>query len=90
MIFYSVTWAYLLSFQGPLGWQSVASAAPAGESIAQRANYFDFVANGNPEFSSISWEAAIQKNIEEELFASSFEVRCCCFFLARNQYFYFI
>ncbi|XXG85857.1 hypothetical protein AAC387_Pa11g0871 [Persea americana] len=59
--------------QGPLGWQSVGGAVPAGESIPQRANYFDFNANGNAEFSSISWESAIHKSIEEELFASSFE-----------------
>ncbi|XXG85305.1 hypothetical protein AAC387_Pa11g0408 [Persea americana] len=60
--------------QGPLGWQSVGVAVPAGESIPQRANYFDFNANGNAELSSISWEAAIHISIEEELFASSFEV----------------
>ncbi|KAM7517827.1 hypothetical protein LguiB_016789 [Lonicera macranthoides] len=54
-----------LYVQGPLGWQSLAGL-PTGESFLLR--NID-----HAEISAISWEAAIQKHIEEELHASSLE-----------------
>ncbi|KAJ4966442.1 hypothetical protein NE237_018291 [Protea cynaroides] len=61
-----------LFVQGPLGWQSL-TGLPAGESILHRDTCFFSSAHDNAEVSGISWEAAIQKNIEEELYASSLE-----------------
>ncbi|XP_058111329.1 uncharacterized protein LOC131254340 isoform X2 [Magnolia sinica] len=59
--------------QGPLGWQSLGGVTHTGESFMHRNSYADSIANENAEIRAISWEAAIQKNIEEELYASSFE-----------------
>ncbi|XP_077212898.1 spatacsin carboxy-terminus protein isoform X2 [Tasmannia lanceolata] len=59
--------------QGPLGLQSISGAAPMGESFLHRDTYFDLTATENAEAAAIAWEAANQKNIEEELYASSFE-----------------
>ncbi|XP_068653693.1 uncharacterized protein [Aristolochia californica] len=56
--------------QGPLGWQSLTGG---GESSARRDIYFDFAGDENTHLSAISWEAAIQKNIEKEVYASSLE-----------------
>ncbi|XP_071914201.1 uncharacterized protein [Coffea arabica] len=54
-----------LYIQGPLGWQSMADL-PIGESYWPR----DL---DDPNISAMSWEAAIQKHIEEQLCASSSE-----------------
>mgnify|MGYP004716382433 CR=1 FL=1 len=58
---------FYTSWQGPLGWQSMADL-PIGESYWPR----DL---DDPNISAMSWEAAIQKHIEEQLCASSSEVR---------------
>ncbi|XAR73263.1 hypothetical protein NMG60_11007174 [Bertholletia excelsa] len=54
-----------LYVQGPLGWQSL-----AGLSMGELQLRDDFV---NAEIDAMSWEAAIQKHVEEELYASSLE-----------------
>ncbi|XP_042492983.1 uncharacterized protein LOC122072667 isoform X2 [Macadamia integrifolia] len=61
-----------LFVQGPLGWQSL-TGSPAGESILHRDTGFFVSAHESAEVSAISWEAAIEKNVEEELYASSLE-----------------
>ncbi|XP_011622566.1 uncharacterized protein LOC18432027 isoform X1 [Amborella trichopoda] len=50
-----------LSVQGPIGRQSFSFANSV------------LGVDSNGEFSAVSWEAAVQKHIEEELYASSFE-----------------
>lgn len=53
-----------LYVQGPLGWQSLESFPPRDVDL--------FVnSNDHADISAISWEAAIQKHVEEELYASS-------------------
>ncbi|GAB4847712.1 hypothetical protein Ancab_026774 [Ancistrocladus abbreviatus] len=61
-----------LFVQGPLGWQLMTDL-PAGEAYLQRD--IDFLVNDGEysEISAMSWEAAIQKQIEQELYASSVE-----------------
>ncbi|KAE7998209.1 hypothetical protein FH972_002775 [Carpinus fangiana] len=59
-----------LYVQGPLGWQSL-SGLPIGESLLDRDTDFFVSADENAEISAISWEATIQKHIEEELYDSS-------------------
>ncbi|XP_062007180.1 uncharacterized protein LOC133724450 isoform X1 [Rosa rugosa] len=58
--------------QGPLGWQSIAGL-PVGGGLLQRD--IDFVLNTDEdvEISALSWEATIQKHIEEELYNSALE-----------------
>ncbi|RVW55231.1 hypothetical protein CK203_067014 [Vitis vinifera] len=56
-----------LYVQGPLGWQSLESFPPRDVDL--------FVnSNDHADISAISWEAAIQKHVEEELYASSLRV----------------
>lgn len=55
--------------QVPLGWQSLSSALSFGASILYREN--NYVFNGNIDgINPISWEAAIQKSVEDELYSS--------------------
>ncbi|XP_010261035.1 PREDICTED: uncharacterized protein LOC104599968 [Nelumbo nucifera] len=61
-----------LFVQGPLGWQSLAGI-PAGESFLHREIGIFINAHESAGLSAISWEASIQKNVEEELYASSVE-----------------
>ncbi|KAF5727678.1 hypothetical protein HS088_TW22G01374 [Tripterygium wilfordii] len=61
-----------LYVQGPLGWQSV-SCLPTGESLLDRDVDFYINAEEHTEISAISWEATIQKHVEEELYDSSIE-----------------
>ncbi|KAG6721774.1 hypothetical protein I3842_03G128800 [Carya illinoinensis] len=56
--------------QGPLGWQSL-SGLPVGESLLDRDIDFFINADEQAEISAVSWEATIQKHIEEELYNSS-------------------
>ena len=67
-------------FQGPLGWQSL-SGPPIGESLLDRDTDFFINADENAEISAISWEATIQKHIEEELYDSSLGVCASSFSL---------
>ncbi|OVA08128.1 Spatacsin [Macleaya cordata] len=61
-----------LFVQGPFGWQSLAGV-PTGESFLHRDINFFINAHENAEVSAMSWEAAIQKSVEKELFGSSLE-----------------
>ncbi|PRQ49064.1 putative spatacsin [Rosa chinensis] len=58
--------------QGPLGWQSIAGL-PVGEGLLQRDIEFVLNTDEDVEISSLSWEATIQKHIEEELYNSALE-----------------
>lgn len=69
--------------QGPLGWQSV-SGLPTGQTIWERDVYFFMNDDDHSEISPISWEATIQKHIEDELYDSSLKVcptydLCICY-----------
>lgn len=59
--------------QGPLGWKSL-SGLPRGEPVLRMD--VDFLVNADEyaEISAMTWEAAIQKHVEEEFYASSPEV----------------
>lgn len=59
--------------QGPLGWQSL-SGLPTGQTIWDRDVYFFMNDDEHSEISPISWEATIQKHIEDELYDSSLKV----------------
>ncbi|XP_023518582.1 uncharacterized protein LOC111782046 isoform X2 [Cucurbita pepo subsp. pepo] len=59
-----------LYVQGPLGWQSI-SGLPTGQALWERDVYFFMNDDEHSEISPISWEAAIQKHIEDELYDSS-------------------
>ena len=59
--------------QGPLGWQSL-SGFHTGEPLLDRDIDFYINADEQNEFNAISWEATIQKHVEEELYHSSLEV----------------
>ncbi|XVE86639.1 hypothetical protein DITRI_Ditri18aG0050700 [Diplodiscus trichospermus] len=61
-----------LYVQGPLGWQSL-SGLPTGESLLDRDIDFYINADERTEINAISWEATIQKHVEEELYHSSLE-----------------
>ncbi|RZC55256.1 hypothetical protein C5167_014133 [Papaver somniferum] len=61
-----------LFVQGPFGWQSLAGV-PTGESFLHRDISYFINAHENGEVSAMSWEVAIQKSVEKELFASSLE-----------------
>ncbi|GMI67631.1 hypothetical protein like AT4G39420 [Hibiscus trionum] len=59
-----------LYVQGPLGWQSL-SGLPTGESLLDRDIDFYINTDEQAEINAISWEATIQKHVEEELYHSS-------------------
>ncbi|GAV81705.1 hypothetical protein CFOL_v3_25159 [Cephalotus follicularis] len=59
-----------LYVQGPLQWQSFLGV-PTGESLLHRDIEFFINADEHSEISAISWEATIQKHVEEELYDSS-------------------
>ncbi|KAK9110552.1 hypothetical protein Sjap_018612 [Stephania japonica] len=61
-----------LFVQGSFNWQTLAVLS-AGESFIPREADFFITTRENAEVSAISWEAAIQKRVEVELYASSFE-----------------
>ncbi|XP_021728108.1 uncharacterized protein LOC110695197 isoform X1 [Chenopodium quinoa] len=61
-----------LFVQGPLGWQSMTSLT-AEEAYLQRDIEFLMNVQEYSEISAMSWEAAIQKQIEQELYPSSIE-----------------
>lgn len=63
----------LLSEQGPIGWQSLADSESEELSLV-RDIYYVVNSSGHAQISATSWEAAIQRHIEEELYASSLEV----------------
>lgn len=60
--------------QGPLGWQSVADF-PMGEYLWLRDIDSSANSDGHSDISAMSWEAAIQKHVEQVLCASCPEVR---------------
>jgi hypothetical protein len=66
-----------IMFQGPLGWQSL-SGLPVGQSLLDRDMEFFINADEHVEIGAVSWEATIQKHVEEELYDSSLEV--CAYF----------
>ncbi|KAK9134405.1 hypothetical protein Syun_013735 [Stephania yunnanensis] len=61
-----------LFVQGSFNWQTLAVLS-TGESFIPREADFFITTRENAEESAISWEAAIQKRVEVELYASSFE-----------------
>ncbi|CAK9137988.1 unnamed protein product [Ilex paraguariensis] len=61
-----------LYVQGPLGWQSLAGLHTGESFLLGDINYL-VNADVHAEISPMSWEAAIQKHVEEELYASSLE-----------------
>ncbi|XP_021895508.1 uncharacterized protein LOC110812908 [Carica papaya] len=61
-----------LYIQGPLGWQSF-SGLPVGESVLHRNIDFSINSDEHAEMNAISWEAIIQRHIEDELYDSSRE-----------------
>ncbi|XP_056696690.1 uncharacterized protein [Spinacia oleracea] len=61
-----------LFVQGPLGWQSMTSLT-AEEAYLQRDIEFLMNVQEYSEISAVSWEAAILKQIEQELYPSSIE-----------------
>ncbi|KAH6833706.1 spatacsin carboxy-terminus protein [Perilla frutescens var. hirtella] len=61
-----------LYVQGPIGWQSLADSETEELSLL-RDIYYVVNSSGHAQISATSWEAAIQRHIEEELYASSIE-----------------
>ncbi|KAK6150524.1 hypothetical protein DH2020_015456 [Rehmannia glutinosa] len=61
-----------LYVQGPIGWQSLADTETEELSML-RDIYYIINSSGHAQISATSWEAAVQKHIEEELYASSLE-----------------
>lgn len=61
-----------LYVQGPIGWQSLADSETDELSLL-RDIYYVVNSSGHAQISATSWEAAIQRHIEEELYASSLE-----------------
>ncbi|KAL3647014.1 hypothetical protein CASFOL_009186 [Castilleja foliolosa] len=61
-----------LYVQGPIGWQSLADSETEELSML-RDIYYVVNSSGHAQISATSWEAAVQKHIEEELYASSLE-----------------
>ncbi|XP_024032136.1 uncharacterized protein LOC21400717 isoform X2 [Morus notabilis] len=61
-----------LYVQGPLGWQSI-SGMPPGETLRHREIDFFINVDEHAEINAISWEATIQKHIEEELYDPTLE-----------------
>ncbi|PIA25431.1 hypothetical protein AQUCO_11400007v1 [Aquilegia coerulea] len=62
-----------LFVQGPFGWQSLAEVS-TGEYFLHKDMENFINTQENAGVSAISWEAAIQKRVEEELYASALEV----------------
>lgn len=60
---------YFKPFQVPLGWQSLSSALTFGGSILYQESNYVFNANING-INPVSWEAASQRSVEEELYTS--------------------
>ncbi|KAI3451060.1 hypothetical protein Pfo_007725 [Paulownia fortunei] len=61
-----------LYVQGPIGWQSLADSETEELSML-RDIYYIVNSSGHAQISATSWEAAVQKHIEEELYATSLE-----------------
>ncbi|KAJ8769555.1 hypothetical protein K2173_005158 [Erythroxylum novogranatense] len=61
-----------LYMQGPLGWQSL-SGLPTGDSLLHREIDFCIHADEQTEIGAVSWEATIQKHVQDELYDSSLE-----------------
>ncbi|KAJ0041339.1 hypothetical protein Pint_27017 [Pistacia integerrima] len=61
----------LMLIRGPVGWQALPDL-PTESSLYRDIEYF-INAHGHAEVSAISWEATIQKHIEEELYDSSLQ-----------------
>ncbi|PIN26879.1 hypothetical protein CDL12_00372 [Handroanthus impetiginosus] len=61
-----------LYVQGPIGWQSLAESE-AEELSMLRDIYYIVNSSGHAQISATSWEAAVEKHIEEELYSSSLE-----------------
>ncbi|KAF3440484.1 hypothetical protein FNV43_RR18768 [Rhamnella rubrinervis] len=61
-----------LYVQGPLGWQSI-PRMPIGETLLRRDIDFFINVDEHAEISAVSWEATIQKHIEEELYDPALE-----------------
>ncbi|KAG8383430.1 hypothetical protein BUALT_Bualt04G0012400 [Buddleja alternifolia] len=61
-----------LYVQGPIGWQSLADSETEELSIL-RDIYYIVNSSGHAQISATSWEASVQKHIEEELYAPSLE-----------------
>lgn len=78
-IFLVIGNALCIGLQGPLGWQSP-SGLPTETLLQGDVDFFTF-ADGDAEVSAISWEATIQKHIEEELYDASLKV---CTFLHKT------
>lgn len=79
-MFYSILFfVYLICFieQGPVGWQSLADSETEELSLL-RDIYYVVNSSGHAQISATSWEAVIQRHIEEELYASSLEVIDLC------------
>ncbi|KAK4394130.1 hypothetical protein Sango_1883800 [Sesamum angolense] len=61
-----------LYVQGPIGWQSLADSETEELSML-RDIYYIVNSSGHAQISATSWEASVQKHIEEELYASSLD-----------------
>ncbi|XP_042024596.1 uncharacterized protein LOC121771783 isoform X2 [Salvia splendens] len=61
-----------LYVQGPVGWQSLADSETEELSLL-RDIYYVVNSSGHAQISATSWEAVIQRHIEEELYSSSLE-----------------
>lgn len=61
-----------LFVQGPIGWHTLADSEN-GELSMLRDIYYVVNSSGHAQISAMSWEAAVQKHIEEELYVSSLE-----------------
>uniref|UniRef100_A0A2P2LNY5 Uncharacterized protein LOC105123888 isoform X3 n=1 Tax=Rhizophora mucronata TaxID=61149 RepID=A0A2P2LNY5_RHIMU len=61
-----------LYMKGPLGWESL-SDLPTGDSLLHRDIDFCIHAGEHTKISAISWEATIQKHVQDELYDSSLE-----------------
>lgn len=64
---------FLVSQQGPINWHTLADSEN-GELSMLRDIYYVVNSSGHAQISAMSWEASVQKHIEEELYASSLEV----------------
>lgn len=71
-----------MASQGPLGWQSF-SGLPT-ESFLHRD--IDFFINMDSDVNALSWEATIQKHIEDELYDPSIQVGGLSIWFQSNQY----
>lgn len=69
----SASYVVFMILQGPLGCQSF-SGFPLGEALLHREIDLFISTDVHAEISAISWEATIQRHIEEELHGPSLEV----------------